>query len=135
MLSELAVSAFNADRFIAALKDFSGPKRTEASTRETFARVDGRMRKVVLKFYRTTEVEEFKIWHPRDPAGFEGKQVRVIWEERNPAAKPADGICSFPTDDLLVYPNVGHGPMLEEPECWVEDVATTLALATGEANN
>jgi pimeloyl-ACP methyl ester carboxylesterase len=128
IIGELAVSAFNADRFVAALKEFSGPKRSVASMRETFARVDGRMRRAILKFYRTTDVQEFKVWHPRYLEGMEGKPVRVIWGELNPAAKPEDGRLSFPTDDLLVYPGVGHWPMLEEPERWAADVGSFLAV-------
>jgi pimeloyl-ACP methyl ester carboxylesterase len=132
LVGELAVSAFNADRFVAALKTFSGPKRTEASMRETFARVDGRMRRGILKFYRTTEVEEFKTWHPRYLAGIKGKPVRVIWGELNPAAKPKDGVLSFPTDDLIVYPKVGHWPMLEDPERWAADVGAFLEISNGQ---
>jgi pimeloyl-ACP methyl ester carboxylesterase len=133
IIGELAVSAFNADRFISTVKGFSGPKRTEASMRETFARVDGRMRQAILKFYRTTEVEEFKIWHPRYLEGIKEKPVRVIWGALNPAATPADGVRSFPTKDLIVYPQVGHWPMLEEPERWAADVAAFLAVPSGRA--
>lgn len=126
VVGELAMAWFNADLFVKQLKTFSGPKRSEESMRAVFARVDGRMRRSILAFYRTTEVEEFKVWHPRYLAGMKDKPVRVIWGALNPAAKPADGVRSFPTDDLIVYPNVGHWPMLEEPERWAADVAVFL---------
>jgi pimeloyl-ACP methyl ester carboxylesterase len=123
VVGELAMTAFNADRFVAALKDFSGPNRTEASMRQVFSRVDGRMRKAILEFYRETEVEEFKTWHPRYLAAMKDKPVRVIWGKLNPAATPADGVRSYPTDDLIVYPDAGHWPMLEEPGMWARDVS------------
>jgi pimeloyl-ACP methyl ester carboxylesterase len=126
VIGELAMSAFTADRFVATVKSFSGPKRSEASIRETIARVDGRMRRAILQCYRTTEVAEFAAWHPRYLAAMEGKPVRVIWGALNPAATPEDGVRSFPTKDLIVYPEAGHWPMLEEPARWAADVAAFL---------
>jgi pimeloyl-ACP methyl ester carboxylesterase len=129
VIGELAMSAFNEDRFVAAVSDFSGPGRTEASMRQVFARVDGRMRRAILDFYRETEVAEFATWHPRYLAAMQGKPVRVVWGALNPAATPEDGVRSYPTDDLVVYPNAGHWPMLEEPERWALDLDTFLSRA------
>jgi pimeloyl-ACP methyl ester carboxylesterase len=126
IIGELAIASFTADRFVSALQSFSGPGYSEAAMRQTFARVDGRMRRAILSFYRTTEVEEFASWHPRYLAGIAGKPVRVIWGALNPAATPADGVRSFPTEDLIIYPNAGHWPMLEEPGRWAVDVARFL---------
>ncbi|MGL5838276.1 MAG: alpha/beta fold hydrolase [Sphingorhabdus sp.] len=129
ILGELATAAFNEDRFVASLKDFSGPNRSEASMLEVYNRVDGRMRKAILRFYRETEVTEFKTWHSRYLAGIKEKPVRVIWGKLNPAATPEDGVRSYPTDDLIVYPNAGHWPMLEEPDRWANDLSDFLQKA------
>jgi pimeloyl-ACP methyl ester carboxylesterase len=127
VLGELAMTAFNETRFMSAIKNFSGRQRSDASIRQVYHRIDGRMRRAILNFYRTTNVEEFAIWHPLYLKAMAQKPVRVIWGELNPAATPEDGVRSFPTEDLIVYPEAGHWPMLEEPDRWAKDVLEFLA--------
>lgn len=127
LAGELAMAAFDRDRFRCAVRDFSGPNRSVASIDAVYERIDGRMKRAILAFYRATSVSEFAPWQARFEAGMKGKKLRVIWGELNPGADIEIARKSFPGAVISNYADVGHWPMLEAPAQWSTDVRAFLA--------
>ena len=121
-LGELSMAAWSWDRFRGTVGAFSGPGFSEARMRETFARVDGRMKRAILAFYRNTDKDVYRTWQARFESGIAQKPLRVIWGELNPGASVDLARRSFPTDDVIVYPDTGHWPMLERGDRWIGDL-------------
>lgn len=121
-LGELAMAAYSWERFRRTVGAFSGPGFDEARMRETFARVDGRMKRAILAFYRSTDRTLYRDWQARFESAVADIPLRVVWGELNPGANVDLARRSFPTDDVRVYSEVGHWPMLEQRERWLDDL-------------
>ncbi|MDJ0789791.1 MAG: alpha/beta hydrolase [Myxococcota bacterium] len=121
-LGELAMAAYSWPRFQRTLATFSGPGFSEERMRETFERIDGRMKRAILSFYRSTDKAVYREWQPRFEQAMARKPLRVIWGELNPGASVELARRSFPTDDVIVYEQTGHWPMLELEARWRRDL-------------
>jgi pimeloyl-ACP methyl ester carboxylesterase len=125
-VGERMMAGYNKDVFTAGVRAFSGDSLPDSHIAETFARVDERMKAAILTFYRSTNPQEFAPFQLAFLSAVAAKPLRVIWGELNPGADTGMAQKSFPTNDVLVYPQVGHWPMVEQPQRWLDDVGAWL---------
>lgn len=125
---ERAMEQFTLERFTQSVRAFSGPGLTTEHIDATFARISDITKHTILRFYRSTNPSEFAPFQSAFESGIAGKPLRVIWGANNPGAGGAPARGSFPTDDFLEYPDVGHWPMIEAPDRWMTDVTAWLSF-------
>ncbi|MDZ7627951.1 MAG: alpha/beta hydrolase [Parvularculaceae bacterium] len=126
VLGELAMAAYEENGFKRIVRRFAGAGYPTAEIDQVYDRLDGRMKKAILEFYRGTSRADYAPWQVKLESALKRVPTMVVWGALNPGADVAMARRSFPGAQMIVYDDVGHWPMIEAPERWRDDVASFL---------
>jgi len=116
VLGELSMLLMNRVMFSRELRR-GGPGLPAEHIRSSWERLRWRTRRTVLRLYRATDPESFAGWEGAMVALAREKQALVLWGGRDPYIG-AGFAGRFGTDQVQVFPEIGHWVPLEAPEAW-----------------
>jgi len=121
ILGELSWLLFNRWLFTLGMQRLN-PRLSRAQIQRSYDNFDAPMRRMILRFYRATDPEDFQGWEEELQAVLQRVPASVLWGDEDPYI-PARFADQFGAQQVHHVPEGGHWLMLERPQ-WV---AATLA--------
>lgn len=132
VVGELVMALASSKRIKSSLRRFSGGGLSDQYLDDVVAAISPSTKRAILAFYRATSPSTMVGWQRDLENALSRKPVRVVWGAENPGGGPDLGAKSFPGAVMTVFENVGHWPMIENPERWGEELNAFLDQDSGD---
>ncbi len=102
------------DRFDPALANLA-PQLSRDQINQMFDNFDLPMKRMILRFYRATDPENFQGWEDELASLLQTKPALVLWGDQDPFIPPQFA-AKLGAQTVKQFPDQGHWPMPEDPQ-------------------
>jgi len=127
ILGELTMYLMRYKQFSIAMKK-SAPVLTDNQIQANYNSLTWRNRRMILRFYRALDPVIFKSWEAKLKSVVQTFPTQVIWGEKD-TFLPVELTKHFGTDNVHIFEDTGHWPMLEHAEEVHKLIRQNIALA------